>query len=391
MVKRKFLVVINILLASVLLSGCWDASESDKMVYAQGIGVDYKGGKYTLYVQLMNLSMLAKSESGGGSDEEMQSEIGQASGFSLEDALFNLYRTSQRRIHWGHLNYIFLTQNTIKNNVLQDVTDILDRFFETHYRIWLYSTNEPLAEIMTTQPPIKMSTYLSRLGDPEATFEQASNIPPFDLREVVISYYEPPHEIIIPHVSLNENNWKSDQKPRKIGAINGISIIADNTLKGNIMNEAANGYRWMEKKFKRMGLSLKTGENDTVGLTISKKKVHIEPIVRNGKVQFDIHLEAIAAINKLNNDISTSKISSEAEKLIKKEIEDTFTGALEFDSDVYRLTEILYRKDFIAWKKVQKEGRIPLDKATIRKIDVNVEIKDSGNQRKVPTLKKDER
>jgi spore germination protein KC len=385
--KSKIWVSISIILLLIVpLTGCWDSNEPDRMVYAQGLGVDYKNGRYTVYLQLINLSLLAKAESSGGSTEQIESEIGQSSGKSIEDAIFNLYKTSQRRIHWGHLTYILLTRNALKHSGLQDISDIVDRYFETHYRMWIYSTDDLISNIFNTDPPINMSTYLSRLSDPEAAFEQFSFIQTYDMREVIISHYEPPHEVIIPIVSSNKNDWKGDNKARNIGVIKGISIIGNTTLKGSITNKDVNGYRWIEKEFRKTGFSLAMNGKRTVGLTITKRKVKIVPIIKNGRVQFDIQIKTKAVINKLKENIPSSQISTKAKELIKKEVKKTFIKGIEIDSDVYQLSHVLYKKDFRIWKKIERRGKIPLGKDSIRNIDVTVKIIDGGKQRKVPTL-----
>lgn len=368
------------------LTGCWDSNDAERMVYVQGLGVDYKNGKYILYVQLNNLSLLAKTQSQGGGEKPVNSEIGQASGNSVEDALFNIFKTSQRKINWGHLIYIIFTNNALNHNGLQGITDMFDRFYQSHYHIWFYSTKKPLPNVMNIVPPINMSAYLSRLSDPDAAFRQNSFIQSWDMREVIIDNYEPPNEIIIPLVSNNKNDWKGDGKPQNIAEIIGISIIRNDTFKGTITSNDVNGYRWIQKKFKRTGLSLQTKDANT-GVVIGKRKVKIKPIIKNSNVQFDIQLKMKGVINKLEKNIPTSQISLEAEKVIKKEVLDTYRKGLELNVDVYRFSNILYKKNFSVWKKIQKGGKIPLTEASIRNIDVNVMIVDGEKQRKIPTFK----
>ncbi|MBO0960870.1 Ger(x)C family spore germination protein [Neobacillus sp. MM2021_6] len=369
------------------LSGCWDSNDPEKMVYTQGIGIDYKNGKYIIHTQLINLSLLAKPGSGGGADKPLNSEIGKSSGSSVEDAIFNLYKTSQRRIHWGHLSYIFLTNHALEQNGLQSIIDIITRYNETHYHIWIYGTKIPISKVMNTIPPINMSTYLSRLSDPNAAFEQYSFIQPMDMRETIISNYVPPNEIVLPFVTYDKNDWHGDGKPRNIAVINGISIVGDNTLKGHIINNDIKGYRWIEKKFKRTGLSVQKKGNENYGLTITKRKVNIKPIIINGNVQFDIKIRTKAVINRLEKNISTSQLSSEAEKIIKKEVLETYRKSLEINSDLYQLSNVLYKNNYVFWKKIQKGGEIPLTKDSIRHVDVKIEVVDGGKKRKIPTLK----
>lgn len=387
-VKQKSKVLVLLLLVFIFpLTGCWDAKEPDRIVYAQGLGVDYQDGKYIVYVQLMNLSLLAKAESSGGNAPGIQSEIGKAEGESFEDAVFNLYETAQRRIHWGHLNYIFLTESALKRNILQEVADQIDRYFQTHYRMWIYSTKESLNNLMSTDPPMNMSTYLSRLSDPKEAFEQSSYIEALDMRELIISHYQPPHEIMLPHVVVNDKDWKGDNKAHSIGEINGISIIGNNKFKGSILGADANGMRWMEKEFGRAGLSLRPKDRETKGITITGKKVEIEPVRENGKVQFDLQVKLKAVIHKIERNVKVSQISKEAETLIENEIRHTFQKGLELGADLYRFSDILYKKDFTTWKKIQKNGAIPLNKDSIRTINIEVMIEDAGKTRKIPALK----
>jgi hypothetical protein len=64
----------------------------------------------------------------------------------------------------------------------------------------------------------------------------------------------------------------------------------------------------------------------------------------------------------------------------------TYLEGLAIDSDIYRLSEVLYRKNVHIWKKVEHNGKIPLTKESIRKISVSVNIVNGSKQRQEPTL-----
>ena len=42
--------------------------------------------------------------------------------------------------------------------------------------------------------------------------------------------------------------------------------------------------------------------------------------------------------------------------------------------DVFKLSETLYRKDNKTWKKIQKNGRIPLEEDTIKSISIHIQL-----------------
>lgn len=384
--KRRWICSGIIILLIFPLTGCWDANEPEKLVYVHGIGLDYQKGKYTIYVQLINLSLMAKSNSGAG-NPSIVSEIGNASGDSVEAAIYNLYKTSQRRIYWGHLTYMVLTNDVLKHTGLQAISDILGRYFESHYHIWVYNTQKPIKDVLRTLPNNSMSSDLSRLSDPAASFDQFSFVHPLDLREVIVYSNEPPHEMVIPLVSNSTNHWEGNKKPRNVATLQGLSVITNQTLKGNITDNDASGFRWMDPNFRRTGLSLKSKNHTNLGVTVKKLKVKIIPNTKKSKTEFVVNIKGKAVVNRLEKMIATSLIEQEVERVIKKEILRTYQKGLEIDSDLYGLSNILYKDNFPIWKKIQKNGKIPLDKDTIKKVNVQIMVLDGGKQNNVPTLK----
>lgn len=100
---------LSIILCTLILTGCWDTTEPDRLVYTTGIGIDYKDGKIVVFLQLVNMSGLAKTE--GGSSVPNRVDVCRATGKTIDEAIFNLYHTSDRRIYWGHLSFIIFSEN----------------------------------------------------------------------------------------------------------------------------------------------------------------------------------------------------------------------------------------------------------------------------------------
>jgi spore germination protein KC len=231
-----------------------------------------------------------------------------------------------------------------------------------------------------------MSMYLSRLSDPDAAYRQYSYIRSLDMREMIIANYEPPHELLLPLVESSKKYWQHDGDKQSIGLIKGYSIVKNNSYQGEIADGDAYGFRWIEKKFSRTGLNLEMKNHANIGLMIGKRRVKITPVTADVQVQFDIQIKAKASIIKMDKTIPDSVLNSEAEKLIKREVQTTYQKGIELGADVYQLSSVLYKKNLPVWKKVQKGGKIPLTMNSIRKLDVTVMVEDGGKQRKVPAL-----
>ncbi|KMY56054.1 spore gernimation protein [Bacillus sp. FJAT-27231] len=369
----------------LLLTGCWDSYEPDRMVYVHGIGIDYKNGYYTVYLQLINLGMLAKKESGGGT-EETKVEVGKATGKTVDEAIFNLYRSSQRRIFWGHLAVIVFTEEALRAQGLSHAVDLFDRYRETRYRMWMYATKEPLDKLLTAVPVMELSTALSRLSDPYATYDQRSLLKPVDLRELLIFLNEPPHEAVIPLVGVDEKDWKTNSGKRNTIQWQGAAIVTANSFKRSLSPKEAAGLKWINKDLNREDLRIKKGKHQNTSILIHHLAVHIEPIIRKEDIRFEIQIKAQANLREISHSVNLREITHEAEKTIAKEVKDTFKTGVKADADVLRLSETLYRKDVQAWKRVQQQGSIPLTEQSLAKVNVHVKVVKGEKQRKEPTL-----
>ncbi|NEW05848.1 hypothetical protein GK047_07435 [Paenibacillus sp. SYP-B3998] len=65
------------------------------------------------------------------------------------------------------------------------------------------------------------------------------------------------------------------------------------------------------------------------------------------------------------------------EQKITEEIRDTFAKGLKRKMDIFHLSEVLYRKNPGAWKKLTKEGVLPLQKDSLAKVEVEVRIENA--------------
>ena len=237
----------------------------------------------------------------------------------------------------------------MKQGGLQAITDILDRYVETYYQIWIYLTEDSIPNILHAMPNIGMSTDLSRLSDPKPSFKQFSYIRPIDLRRLIIFNNRPPNEIVLPIISGNHQSWEADSKHMDAAILNGLGIITNDNLKGYLSNSKAKGYRWMNKDFQRSEITIKGKEG--MGLLLRNLHVKVTPVIKHNEVKFDVKIKAKVHINKVRRTNSLEEISSEAKRKIKKEIMDTYLEGLKLDSDIYRLSNVLYIKNYSTWKE----------------------------------------
>ena len=365
---KKFLLFPLLL----LLSGCWDTNQAERMYYIHGLGIDYKDEQYEIYAQIVAFTNIAKSEQ--PNPDATQAEVGFATGRTFDEAFFNLYQTMDERVFLGHLKYVIFSENIAKENKVEPIVNSFIRYRELRYTTWAYMTNSPLDEVLLITPIINKSITLSKLSDPLSSYSQSSRIRPIQFRELMIQLNEPSYEAKIPLVDISEN-WSKEDGPDPVYTFKGINILHRNSgFKGNLLGDDLNGVQWLIDQTKRSDVTIKMGESEERYTTSTVDEVHTEiiPVVTENKVHFDINVKLVVQTNEILNQQKMDVLKKAIERQVKKEIEQTYKASLEFDTDIYRLSEVLYRKNVKVWKEHEKDGKIPLDESTIRNLDVEL-------------------
>ncbi|WP_409369749.1 Ger(x)C family spore germination protein [Lysinibacillus sp. 38-6] len=380
-------IVILLFVFTTLLSGCWDVTEPQRMYYVHALGIDFKDDHYETYMQIIDFTNIAKSEQPTNPDAQ-QAEIGHAKGKTIEESLFDLYHSIDQKAFWGHITYIVLSEEVMKSNKVNQVIDFLTRFRETRYQIWVYGTKEPLNDLLVVTPINNKALTLSKLGDPLNSFRQESFVRPINLRELVIGLNEPSHEVYLPLVSIDKG-WVSSKGESESIELKGIALLSKEGFKGAITQDKANGIKWMTNKTIRGEVTGQMGENNTfVTVTLDHIKVEIKPVVKNDNVQFDIDIKMEANVLGITEKITTTEIRQEVKKQVKKEVRETYKEGLALNTDIFRLSEQLYRKDVKNWKKLEKNGKIELTEDSIRNINVTVVKVNPGRESFIETIEK---
>ena len=366
-----------LLVGTFLLSGCWDLNENERMFYVQGMGIDYKDGEYEVFIQIISFSNVAKTET--ISQDNIQSEVNSFKGKTVSEAFDNLYNAIGEKLYWGHFSFLILKDAAMKEDRLNSVINALTRFPDTRYLTWIYSTDEPLSEFLTVTPLLKRSITLTRLADPQNSYEKESFIEPINVRRLLIDLNEPGHEVNIPYVRLKEG-WQTQKEPDKSIETAGVGIITPHTFKGYIKGEKANGLKWLSNETVQSRITTNTDGNQYISITVKNLKTTITPIVKGNDVKFDINIALTASLSSFTGNISTKDIEKAVIKQVKKEVKDTYNAGLEKETDIYRLSEVIYRQKVNFWRENQKNGKIDLSEDSIQRINVVVQQIESGRK-----------
>ena len=162
-----------------------------------------------MYAQIISFNNIAKSEQ-PPSPDTIQAEVGYSSGETDHEAFFNLYKSLDEELYWGHLTYIVFSEDLLKSGKMNTVINSFTRFHDTRYQTWVYSTNGSVKDIMLVTPILNKAISLSKMSDPLNSYKQDSTIEPMSIRKLIRKQDEPSYEVNIPLVSVKQN-WETQK------------------------------------------------------------------------------------------------------------------------------------------------------------------------------------
>ncbi|MED4752693.1 Ger(x)C family spore germination protein [Brevibacillus choshinensis] len=378
---HKLRCILIIVLISAMVSGCWGVREIEHLIYVNSIGVDYVKGKYVFYTQIISFGNIAKQEAGAQRLPQAIS-IGKAEGETIDQAIFNLYSTTQQRLAWSHVKAIVFSEAALKQDGVNQMLDVIDRYYEFRYTIWTFATNEPIKEVFNAQPILNISVLYSQLNDPQDIYRQSSVVAPLYLYKFIWKWKENGQTVQLPLLNINKEQWTENKKRHPKLIMDGVCFLQNKKLKQCLRRSDVMGLRWLDKDTSRAGLMVRHKGRIVATLTLENIKPAIIPKVDNGKVTYQIKVKAQANMPQLVKAIPEEKISEFAEENISEEIRHTYSLGLKTQTDVLQLSDALYRKYPKEWHRLTKEGELPLDKGMISTIDVKVEMF-SGSMSKI--------
>jgi spore germination protein KC len=374
--KRFRRVAAVYLFLSLLLTGCWDIKNIEDVNYFTGIGFDYVDNEYLVYGQMIDFSSVAKVESGKPT-QPVPVWVGIGKGETLVGAYNDLYRSSQMRIFYGHVNAVIVSDSILKTG-LKPVKELISRYYEIRYTPWIFGTNQPIDKLFSISPMFNLSSILSLLHQPQETYRQQSLISPITVREFISEYREPGNATLLPSLTTTAQNWKSDDKAKDMLVIDGIYIFQDQAFCGWLDWKRVLGLRWMNPETHRSPLLIRTDGKPQVAVSLESPKPHISPRITMGQVTFDINVRLSGYISEEFEKLPESELEQKIAEKVESEIKSTFLEGLRVKSDILRLEHTLYRDNNREWKNLKSQGGIRLHSGSIGHIKAEINLNHSG-------------
>ncbi|MET3287820.1 UNVERIFIED_CONTAM: spore germination protein KC [Brevibacillus sp. OAP136] len=378
MTNRHKITFVLLLCSALFLGGCWNSKEIEHLRYPTALGIDYRNNQYEMYLQLVDISVIAKME-GGGRRSEQDMVVFKGVGRSLDEAAFNIYSYTQQRVNWSHIRAVIFGEGALKLG-LDVFLDNFSRYGEFRHTWWTFTTQGDVKQLLLLYPTMNTPAIFSRLGDPTTIYRQYSYIQPVMLNRFEAQLYEKSVTTILPNLSSVTGKVYSTSKKhvRPVLSRRGVCVLHNRKWLGCLSTAQVSGLRWMSTKTVRTPVNLFEGKKPIADLVFEDPRQTITYRMKDGKPYFTIKVEVSGGLSDLNQQTSVSKLEKESAKLIEKQIRDTYLHGLKLHADIFSFSNIMYRRNVKLWKTLQKDGQLQLTPASLEKIEVKATLKNSG-------------
>lgn len=383
MIQVKKQAYLILLLQLIFLTSCWDIDEADRMNYVHGVGIDYVEGEILIYLQIANMGSLGSPDL--DSESERHVVIAKEKGHNISSIIHKIYQSAQRKLYFGHNTFIVLSESALQNGLLNQSLDLMNRFPQTRYRVNIFATHSSIEDLLNVTTLFEETAVLTRITDLENTYELSSLVKNISMRELIIQLDEPGYDGIIPAISLNENTWQD--KDQAIAAIEtiGVALVQPDKFCGFIIGEHIHGLRWLQNSERNAITVFNNGKPISEIVTVNPK-YKISVLNEEENPTFEVNIRVKGMIIEVIEAISQEDIIKKLKETIEMEIRKTFLAGLELESDIYRLSEHLYRYNFSKWKEVEVNGAIPLHEESLS-IHVEIDLMDTSVDKLKPTIR----
>ncbi|MGD6903334.1 Ger(x)C family spore germination protein [Bacillus infantis] len=374
--KHKFAIALMATIFLFSTTAC-DITEIENQNFATAVGVDYQDGKYHLYIQMLGLGSVAKSEGGEKAPSEVY--VSESSGETFIDAFFKAYGTAQEKFLWAHVTAIVLSEAALEKG-LDTVFDGLTRYYEFRPTPWIFGTKEPIIDILSTGGFFNQTSLNTILHSPESTYKQNSTIRPIKLNQFAREFFEPACTSYVPSLTINQTQWKKNKKSEPKLAFNGAFFLAGQKYKGYFSYDQLKGIRWLTPETVRAPLLLPNEKRPEFLAVLDRQSVKIHPEKQGESFRFKILYLANGIVsNRIrNNTIKVSAMEEYTKKGVIKEIRQLYQLGLENDIDFLNLEHQLYRHYHSDWEKLKDQQNL-LNKDSLKAIEAHITLEHSGS------------
>ncbi|MCM3706976.1 MULTISPECIES: Ger(x)C family spore germination protein [Cytobacillus] len=385
---KNFGVIAAILLAAILLSGCWDQRELGEITVVTGIAVDKgENDSYILTVEAINATELNNRTASGFAPSIIYS----AEGNSIAELIYRVNEGISRHLIYSHMRTLIIGEELAKEGII-DFIDFLERNREIRddFNI-LIARDSKGSDVLKVTYQFQKSTSLKLHTQLDTMMKDWGGDPGVRMNDVITAWTARGRQPVMaavrikgdPEAGANTENMMK-VTPDALVVLDSLAIFNGDKLVGFLTLEDSRNYLWIQDKINKTSITVKCSESRYMGIRVYDTKTKIKGKLENGKADIHIKIRAEAYIEgayckdqfvKVKTYEENGKI---AEKQVNEKVAETIKKVQqEYGTDIFGFGEVVLRQDYQNFNKVEKNWDEKFAEADIH-VDTSLNIRRTG-------------
>jgi Ger(x)C family germination protein len=323
---RRSMTLPALLVAAVLVTGCWDRTEVNDIaiVLASGIDKEKDGYRVSILVPLPG-NMGGATGGGGGSGGNRPYTIDSETGRTVREAYTKLQSRLSRRLFSGHRKVLLIGEEAAKDG-LTEIMDIAGRVAENRLTSYIAVSKGKAYELLNAAPKLeRFSTEaLRELLKSDAAIS-------IQVKDVALELSGEGQDTLLPYVEAVKT--EGNNKPNEELQISGYVYTSGGKMVGIAKGDAASGIRWLKKSFKPYLETVSVGES-FASVTIRRGKSSIKPYLVDGSIHYKIKAQGEGTIIEASD--SREYEETQNVELLERQLEKKITNDISVVGDIIR-------------------------------------------------------
>jgi len=374
------------LLTPFVLTGCWDSADLDNIVYVHNAGISYDHGQYEVWIGLLDTTKSSTQETKATNKSAHALWTVHGKGSSFIEVVNNIYPTSPKRVSWSQFSVLIL-HDSILRGPYREVLRALSRYREVRYSVWVYGAKDPLKKIFTANQPVENNPLYYYITNPRRVQTFGYVVPSIHLNELLRELHEPVGSAILPQIALNRQRsvkWdKESNKSYDEFSVPTVGVFRREEFAGWLPHKDLLGVFWARTGGIRIPLYLhyKPGSAALTTIYLHHLRIKVHPVEQRHQWYYDLSISGPADIAEAGQGQSATVITKLAERRVEKDIRQTYSTCLSRHVDIFNLTAVTYRRQFILWPPNSGQkllSNLTLRPDSLRKVKVKLNLNHTG-------------
>lgn len=362
----KFIKLLLIFIAIMLLTGCWNYRELEDLAIVGAVGIDRNDKAYHVSIEVINPQTVASNSNSGAGMSETPTIVYESSGMTIREALNNIVLEAPYSLYLGHLNLLVISEPVAKHGIY-DIIDFFMRDIEVR-KIFpvVVVKNAKASDVLKILKPLETVTAVNI----KSSLEAAASINSFMSNRVfdeilTCLYVEGRHPTIsaIEVINFSEEGQTSENLDNTDSLvkvkITGSAILKQDKLVGYLDGKEGLAFTIIRNNVQSMTLSFPCDEKDNYATVVIDKITNDLKIdMSKNKPIAKINIKGTGALVEYNckSDLNSQKDINQIKSMVVKELTTILETTVEktqneLKSDVFGFGERIYKDHNSYWKK----------------------------------------